>query len=165
MTSHIKAIGVDPGLASTGFAVVEILERGGRACHWGDIKTSPKLTFSERLDSIYYQLSEVISCWHPQLLVMEDVFVYKKYPKAAIQLGTVKGVIYLAAQHKKINVCEIKPTELKSALTGNGRASKQQVEKMTRKILNVKEPIKSDHVSDAMALAIIGLSRNGIFRW
>jgi len=117
MTSHIKAIGVDPGLASTGFAVVEILERGGRACHWGDITTSPKLTFSERLDSIYYQLSEVISCWHPQLLVMEDVFVYKKYPKAAIQLGTVKGVVYLAAQHKKINVCEIKPTELKSALT------------------------------------------------
>ncbi|MBW2553822.1 MAG: crossover junction endodeoxyribonuclease RuvC [Deltaproteobacteria bacterium] len=163
MISHIKAIGVDPGLASTGFAVVEILERGGRACHWGDIKTSPKLTFSERLDSIYYQLSEVISCWHPQLLVMEDVFVYKKYPKAAIQLGTVKGVVYLAAQHKKINVCEIKPTELKSALTG--RASKKQVEKMTRKILNVKEPIKSDHVSDAMALAIIGLSRNGIFRW
>ncbi|MBW2554084.1 MAG: crossover junction endodeoxyribonuclease RuvC, partial [Deltaproteobacteria bacterium] len=45
------------------------------------------------------------------------------------------------------------------------RASKKQVEKMTRKILNVKEPIKSDHVSDAMALAIIGLSRNGIFRW
>ncbi len=165
MASHTKAIGVDPGLASTGFAVVEALERRGKACHWGNIKTSPKLTFSERLGSIYYQLSAVLSCWHPQLLVMEDVYVCKKYPKAAIQLGAVRGVIFLVAQHKKVNVCEIKPTELKSALTGNGRASKQQVEKMTQKILDIKETIKSNHASDALALAITGLSRKGAFRW
>lgn len=165
MPSHTKAIGIDPGLASTGFAVVEALAKGGKACHWGHIKTSPMLTFSERLDRIYDQLTDVLSRWHPQLLVMEDVYVYNKYPKAAIQLGAVKGVVFLAAHHQNIHVCEIKPTELKSALTGNGRASKQQVGKMTQKILNIQETIPSNHASDALALAVTGLSRNGIFRW
>jgi len=165
MTVNIKAIGIDPGLATTGFAIVETLERRGRACHWGTIRTSPDLPFSERLNSIYSQLSEILSHWHPRLLVMEDVYVYNKYPKAAIQLGAVRGVIYLVAQHKKIDACEMKPTEVKSALTGNGRASKQQVEKITQKILNIEGHIQSHHASDALALAITGLSRNGYFRW
>jgi crossover junction endodeoxyribonuclease RuvC len=59
----------------------------------------------------------------------------------------------------------MKPTEVKSALTGNGRASKQQVEKITQKILKIEEPVRSNHASDALALAITGLSRNGHFRW
>lgn len=165
MTVSIKAIGVDPGLAATGFAVVEILERRGKACQWGTVKTSSSLSLSERLDSIYSQLSDILSHWHPQLLVMEDVFVYNKFPKAAIQLGAVRGVIFLAAHHQKIKVCELKPTEVKSALTGNGRASKQHVGKMTQRILNMREVVRSDHASDALALAITGLSRNGFFCW
>jgi len=165
MTVSIKAIGVDPGLAATGFAIVEILERRGRACQWGTVKTSSTLSLSERLDTIYSQLSDVLSHWHPQLLVMEDVFVYNKYPKAAIQLGAVRGVVFLAAQHHKVSVYELKPTEVKSALTGNGRASKQQVGKVTQRILNIKESITSDHASDALALAITGLSRNGFSCW
>ena len=165
MTVHIKAIGIDPGLATTGFAIVETLERRGRACQWGNIKTSSDLPFPERLNIIYTQLSEILSHWHPQLMVMEDVYVYNKYPKAAIQLGAVRGIIYLVAHHKKIDTCEMKPTEVKSALTGNGRASKQQVEKTTKKILDIKETIKSNHASDALALAITGLSRNGYFHW
>jgi len=165
MTVFIKAIGVDPGLASTGFAIVEALARGGRACQWGTVTTSSNLSLSERLGIIYSQLSEIVTQWHPQLLVMEDVFVYNKFPKAAIQLGAVRGVIFLAAQHQEITVCELKPTEVKSALTGNGRASKQHVGKMTQKILNMREAITSDHASDAMALAITGLSRNGFFCW
>jgi crossover junction endodeoxyribonuclease RuvC len=165
MTARIKAIGVDPGLASTGFAIVETLERRGRACQWGNIKTTPSLTFSERLNSIYLQLSDIISRWNPQLLVIEGIYVYNKFPKAAIQLGSVRGVIYLAAQHKTIDICELKPTEVKSALTGNGRAGKQQVERMTLKVLNIKESVKSDHASDALALAITGLSRHGFLSW
>ena len=165
MTVYIKAIGIDPGLATTGFAIVETLEKRGRACQWGNIKTSSDLPFPERLNIIYTQLSEILSHWHPQLMVMEDVYVYNKYPKAAIQLGAVRGIIYLVAQHKKMDTCEMKPTEVKSALTGNGRASKQQVEKITQKILDIKKKVKSNHASDALALAITGLSRNGYFRW
>ena len=165
MTGSIKAIGVDPGLASTGFAVIEMLETRGKACQWGTITTSTRLSFSERLNTIYSQLSDLLDSWQPRLLVIEDVYVDRKFPKAAIQLGAVRGVIFLAAQHNEIGVLELKPTEVKSALTGNGRASKQRVGRVTQKILNFKEALPSDHVSDAMALAITGLSRNGFFRW
>jgi crossover junction endodeoxyribonuclease RuvC len=165
MTIPIKAIGIDPGLASTGFAIIETLEKRGRACHWGDIKTSSDHPFPERLHSIYRQLSEILSCWQPHLLVAEGIYVYSKFPKAAIQLGSVRGVIYLAAHHQGIDIYELKPTEVKSALTGNGRASKQQVERMVQKILNIGEIVTPHHASDALALAITGLSRSGYFRW
>ena len=77
----------------------------------------------------------------------------------------MRGIVFLAAQHQKVKVYELKPTEVKSALTGNGRASKQQVGKVTQRILNIKESITSDHASDALALAITGLSRNGYSCW
>jgi crossover junction endodeoxyribonuclease RuvC len=98
-------------------------------------------------------------------MVVEDVYVLKAYPKAAIQLGAVRGVVLLAAEHHRIRVCEIKPTEVKSALTGNGRASKAHVGTMIRRILNFDGGRTSDHVSDAMALAVTGLSRSGLLRW
>ncbi len=165
MTVPVTAIGVDPGLASTGFAVIELLERGGRVCQWGTITTCPGPTLSERLSCIYANLSEILSRWHPRLMVVEDVYVYKKYPKAAIQLGAVRGVVLLAAEHGRVRVCEIKPTEIKSALTGSGRASKEQVGTMIRRVLNFQGGKTSDHVSDAMALAVTGLSRSGLLRW
>lgn len=165
MTVPITAIGIDPGLASTGFAVIELLEKRGRVCQWGTITTPSGRSLSERLSSIYVNLSEILSRWHPALMVVEDVYVYKKYPKAAIQLGAVRGVVLLAAEHKGIKVFEIKPTEVKSALTGSGRASKEHVGTMTRRILNFEGSGTSDHVSDAMALAVTGLSRSGLFRW
>ena len=165
MTVPVTAIGIDPGLAATGFAVVELLDRRGRVCQWGTITTSPGLSLSERLGTIYLNLSEILSAWHPRLMVVEDVYVYKKFPKAAIQLGAVRGVVLLAAQHKQVQVCEIKPTEVKSAVTGSGRASKEHVGAMTRRILNFEGVPTSDHISDAMALAVTGLSRSGLFRW
>jgi crossover junction endodeoxyribonuclease RuvC len=165
MTVPVTAIGIDPGLASTGFAVIELLDRRGRVCQWGTITTRPGQSLSERLSSIYLNLSEILSRWHPHLMVVEDVYVYPKYPKAAIQLGAVRGIVLLAAEQNRVRVCEIKPTEVKSALTGSGRASKEQVGSMTRRILNFEGAKTSDHVSDAMALAVTGLSRSGLLRW
>jgi crossover junction endodeoxyribonuclease RuvC len=165
MTVPVTAIGIDPGLASTGFAVIQPLEKRGRVCQWGTITTPPGRSLSERLSSIYLNLSEILSRWQPRLMVVEDVYVYKKFPKAAIQLGAVRGVVLLAAELKGVTVFEIKPTEVKSALTGSGRAGKEQVGTMTRRILNFDDIKISDHVSDAMALAVTGLSRSGLFRW
>ena len=96
---------------------------------------------------------------------MEEVFVLKQFPKAAIQLGEVRGVIYLAAQERKIPVLEVRPTEVKSALTGSGRADKEQIKKMIRQILRIEDPLQSSHAGDALALALTGLSRNGNLRW
>jgi len=98
-------------------------------------------------------------------MALEDVFVAKQFPMAALQLGEVRGVIRLTAKNMGIPISEIKPTEMKSALTGSGRASKEQIKRVVRRILHIEDAIKSDHISDAMALALTGLTRKGVFRW
>jgi crossover junction endodeoxyribonuclease RuvC len=160
-----QVLGVDPGLAATGFAVVEALDSGGRVNDYGCIKTGSSLAMQERLSIIYNRISEVIRKWPPNLLVIEDAFVNMKYPKAALQLGEVRGVISVAARNLNVDVFEVRPAEAKMALTGNGGAGKKQVETAVRRILNTGVPSGSSHVSDAMALALTGLSRNGWFNW
>jgi crossover junction endodeoxyribonuclease RuvC len=161
----MKAIGIDPGLASTGFGIVEALSRGGKACDWGAIQTASDHPISFRLKLIYDALKELLNKWKPDLLVVEEVFVLKQFPKAAIQLGEVMGVIYLAAQEQNIPVVEVRPTEVKSALTGSGHADKEQMKKMIRQILRIEVPLSSSHAGDALALALTGLSRKTSFRW
>jgi crossover junction endodeoxyribonuclease RuvC len=117
------------------------------------------------LKTVYDELKKLLEEWKPGLLVMEDVFVLKQFPKAAIQLGEVRGVIHLAAQESETPVLEVKPTEVKSALTGSGRADKDQVKKTIQRILRIDTPIRSSHAGDALALALTGLSRSTNFRW
>jgi len=161
----VKAIGIDPGLAMTGFGVVETLSRGGKACDWGAIRTESDCPISLRLKIIYDGIKELLEKWRPDLLAMEQVFVLKQFPKAAIQLGEVRGVIFLAAQEKDIPVVEVRPTEVKSALTGSGRADKKQIERAIRQLLRIEGSLGSSHAGDALALALTGLSRSRNFRW
>src|SRR5512136_1739935 len=147
----------------TGFGVVEALPRGGRACDWGAIRSESNCSIPLRLKTIYDRLKGLLEKWQPNLVVIEEVFVLKEFPKAAIQLGEVRGVIYLAAEEHDIPVVEVKPTEVKSALTGSGRADKDQIKKMIQRVLRIEEPLKSSHAGDALALALTGLSRNENF--
>jgi crossover junction endodeoxyribonuclease RuvC len=162
---HMKSIGIDPGLAMTGFGVVESLSRGGRACDWGTIRTKADSPMPLRLKTIYDELNLLLEKWKPGVLVMEEVFVLKQFTKAAIRLGEVRGVVYLAAQALEIPVMQIRPTEVKSALTGSGRADKEQIQKTIRRILRIEEALDSSHAGDALALALTGLSRTENFRW
>ncbi len=159
------AIGIDPGLAATGYAVIRTRTRGGEACDWGSLKTSPKLTIPHRLQIIYQGIEALIKKWKPVLLIMEDIYAVGAFPKAAIQLGEVKGVICLAAQQHTVEFMRINPTEVKCSITGHGRASKDQVRRTVKRILQMREDITPDHASDAAALAITGLSRKGYYRW
>ena len=149
----------------TGFGVVETLSRGGKACDWGAIRTEADCPIPLRLKIIYDELKGLLEKWKPSLLVLEEVFVLKEFPKAAIQLGEVRGVIYLAAQEMDIPVMEVKPTEVKSALTGSGRADKKQIERAIRQLLRIEGSLGSSHAGDALALALTGLSRSRNFRW
>jgi len=162
---NIRALGIDPGLASTGYAVVETLIKRGNLSDWGSIKTSSKKTLPLRLQEIYLEIDGLINKWSPSLLVIEDVYVLDKFPKAAIQLGEVVGVILLAAQNNMVESLRVRPTEVKSCLTGNGRASKINVSDSVKRIFSIKKDIKPDHASDAAALALVGLSRKGYFNF
>ena len=156
----ITVVGIDPGLAATGVAVV----KGAGLCvssfSYGAIKTSPGQKLQDRLNVIYSGLVSVIESEHPNLMVVEDVFSVEKFPQSGITLGKVTGVILLAGCRKNIPVMEVSVREAKQVLTGSGRAGKKQLEESIRRRLNHSMPIKPDHASDAMALAMIGL-----FRW
>lgn len=163
--SSFTAIGVDPGLAETGFAVVEVIEKKGLPRALDTISTCPGDSTPKRLQTIFVDFGRILRQWNVQLLVIEDVYVMPKYPKAAMQLGAVRGVLKVAAAMEEVQVMELRPTEVKVALTGNGRASKQQVERTVRKLCALSDEIKPDHASDALAMAMVGLSRCGMIRW
>ncbi len=124
MTSF-TAVGVDPGLADTGIAVIEVIDRKGHARTWDTISTKSKDPIPKRLEIIYNEIVDIFTKWNATVLVVEDVFFLPKYPKAAMQLGAVHGILNLASALKNVEVIEIKPTEVKMALTGNGRAPKE----------------------------------------
>lgn len=154
-----KIIGIDPGLAATGVAVIE-----GRDCKifkysYGSIRTSKDIGIPNRLNVIFTELQEVLTKEHPELMVVEDVFFLNRYPKSGIILGKVIGVVLLAGYQCGVPIVEIPVREAKQVLTGNGNATKKQLEKSIRHILSATEPIKPFHASDALALAIIGLFR------
>lgn len=159
------AIGVDPGLSKTGYAVVEVNDKRGIAREWDTLSTDPKESTPKRLQSIFLNFEKILQKWDAQILILEDVFMLPKFPKAALQLGAVRGVLALAAANKNMVIIELKPTEVKMALTGNGRANKDQVERAVRKILSLKDKVKPEHASDALALALVGLSRADAARW
>ena len=93
-------------------------------------------------------------------MVVEDIFSLQRYPKSGLSLGKVSGIVLLAGSRVNVPTVEVPVREAKQILTGNGNASKKQLEKAVRNLLNMTAPIKPNHASDAMALALIGLFRN-----
>ena len=155
----IKTIGIDPGLANTGIGIVT---GNGLKIHnysFGHIKTSKDQTMPVRLELIYSRILSVLKKEKPQLMVVEDVFSLERYPKSGILLGKVSGIVMLAGAHAGLPVIEVPVREAKKILSGNGNATKAQLEKSVRNHLNHPEPIRPDHASDALALAMIGLFR------
>ncbi len=155
----MKVIGIDPGLAATGYAIIEVEGRNARACTWGCIRTAPRTLIPRRLGIIHEEVSHLLQEWSPGLMVIEDVFVSEKTAWVSTRTGEVKGAIYVAAHHLQVETMDVKPTEVKKALTGNGRAKKAQVEKAVRNTLNLPDKITPDHASDALALALTGIFR------
>jgi crossover junction endodeoxyribonuclease RuvC len=94
-------------------------------------------------------------------VVVEEAFVDPKYPRAALQLGEVRGTISVAAHNMKVEVFELKPSEVKQALTGKGLAPKEQVQIAVSRFLRLATRPSSHHATDALALALTGLSRKG----
>jgi len=156
----IKVIGIDPGIAATGIGIVKGTELKIAGYSFGSIQTSKKDSLPHRLDQIFSKLLLVLKDEKPDLMVVEDIFSLNRYPKSGITLGKVSGVILLAGCQVEVPSAELPVREAKQILTGNGNAAKSQLEKAVRNLLNVTVPIKPDHASDALALALIGLFRS-----
>jgi len=157
--SMVKIIGIDPGLSATGIGIVTGNGLTVRAWSYGVIQTSKEDALPHRLNIIYTKFTEILHREQPDHLVIEDVFSLTEYPKSGILLGKVTGVLLLAGHKSGVTVAEVPVREAKRVLTGSGSAKKQQLEKAIRQKLQLSEPIRPDHASDALGLALIGLYR------
>jgi crossover junction endodeoxyribonuclease RuvC len=146
-------MGIDPGLSSTGYGVVEKKGDKLRPLGYGGISTSSRKPLSLRIDKIYCEVKELLESYRPDLVVLEELF-FNTNARSAMLVGQARGGILLAAAHAGIEVEEYTPLQVKQSLVGHGRADKKQVEYMVRALLSMKEEIGSSHASDALALAI-----------
>jgi len=161
----IMVVGVDPGLTATGYAVLEAATRtdDGRwqVCESGCVRSKRGQPVELRLDAIHGELDEVLARWRPAIMVLEGLYSEYGFPRTAILMGHVRGVICLAAARNEMRVVEIAPAEMKRALTGSGRAGKDQIRRAVTRMLGLKKAPRSEHVCDAMALAVVGALREG----
>jgi len=146
-------LGIDPGTARCGFGVVE-QDRGDlRLLDCGLIDTPAGTPAGHRLTAIYSRLTELINTYKPAAVAVEELF-YGNNAKTAIAVGQARGVILLAAAHHSIATAEYTPPQVKLAVTGYGKADKEQVRSMVKTVLNLKELRGPDDTSDAVAVAL-----------
>ncbi|MFH0933106.1 MAG: crossover junction endodeoxyribonuclease RuvC [Nitrospirota bacterium] len=151
-------LGIDPGLASTGFGAIKCDKTTPSILKCGYIKTSPGDHVSSRLFQIHSDIDHLIRTLHPDLIAIENVFSLVRYPKAGILLGGVLGIIYLSVFQNNISMIEITPKEVKNSLVGYGGANKYQVKETIKKLLKITD-VKSFHASDALAVALTAFYR------
>lgn len=155
----IKIVGIDPGLAETGVGIVCGSGMKVTSFAYGVITTEKRLPVEQRLECIFSRITEVLEQHRPEQMVVEAVFSLARNPRSGITLAKAAGVILLAGSRAGIPVMEIPVREAKQVLTGNGQSSKSQLELAVRHNLGHTAPIRPDHGSDALALALIGLYR------
>lgn len=146
-------LGIDPGTLVTGFGIIKCDQGGMYAIDYGCVRPPSTLKLTDRYLIIFEGVEELLERHCPQALVVETQFVQKN-AQSAIKLGMARGIIIIAAKRKGIPVYEYSPTKAKSAVVGNGRASKQQVQGMVKLLLNLDSIPTPEDAADALALAI-----------
>ena len=149
----MRILGVDPGIARTGWGIVEVQSSKFKVQSYGCIETLAKLELSQRLKQIYTKLTDIVQKHKPDVLALEELF-FNTNAKTAFVVGQARGVVLLAAAENKLPVSVYTPLQVKIAVTGYGRAEKNQVGQMVKVILKLKESPKPDDVADALAVAL-----------
>lgn len=149
----MRILGIDPGLATIGYALVDKETNHFDVLEYGVIKTSPDKDNIERLEIIHKNIQELIKEFEPQQMAVEELF-FNKNAKTAILVGQARGVILLAGSQAGIKVAEYTPLQIKQAVVGYGRADKMQVQQMVKSLLNLSELPKPDDAADALAVSI-----------
>jgi crossover junction endodeoxyribonuclease RuvC len=158
----VKALGIDPGLVVTGYGLLEQEDGHIRLVEAGTIdsgKAQDPLPL--RLRKLYQELDELIGDYHPDVMALEQLYSHYEHPRTAILMGHARGVICLAAGVHNIPLHHYAATEVKSALTGNGRASKDQIQQLVRRTFGLLETPRPPDVADAVAIALCHLYRQG----
>lgn len=146
-------LGIDPGIATTGVGVIKKEGSKFKYIHYGVIKTTPNMDLPSRLGSLYTQLNTIIIEHKPDAVSVEELF-FNTNTKTALIVAQARGVILLCAQLHKLKVTGYTPPQIKLAVCGYGKAAKNQVQHMVKRLLNLEVIPKPDDAADALAIAI-----------
>ncbi len=146
-------IGIDPGIANTGFGVVRVAGQRMVALDGGVIETTDDERIERRLGKLYESLGELISWHEPKAMALEDLF-FGRNVASALSVGEARGVALLAAAGNAVPCFDYTPQAVKKAVCGSGSADKGQVQRMVASLLGLPEPPAPDHAADAFAVAI-----------
>lgn len=149
----VRVIGIDPGLANTGWGIIESDGIRFNYLKHGTITTKNDVPSTIRLKSIYDQLTEIIDEFKPRGAGIETLY-FAKNVSSALPVAQARGVQLLALGNRGIITGEYTPIEIKQSVVGNGRGTKKQVQDMVKLLLKLKEIPKPDHAADALAAAI-----------
>ncbi|MFL3050054.1 MAG: crossover junction endodeoxyribonuclease RuvC [Candidatus Neomarinimicrobiota bacterium] len=154
-------IGIDPGLTTTGYGIIQVVKDKKTIVTWGTIKPPRKKEIHVRLSILYDGLIDVMERYLPTEFAIEEAF-YKNNVKTALLLGQARGVAMLAAAHRELPCAEYSPRKIKMSVVGNGNASKEQVKYMVSSILNMEKAPDILDVTDAFATALCHLNQKDI---
>ena len=151
----MRIIGIDPGYAIVGFGVLDYDGYKFRPVEYGAVTTGAEMNFPQRLKCIYEDINFILDRFRPDFMAIETLF-FTTNQKTAINVAQARGIVVLAAALRNMPIFEYTPLQVKQAVVGYGKAQKNQVMDMTRRILGLAEIPKPDDAADALAIAICG---------
>lgn len=152
-STPMRILGIDPGTSLMGYGIVDYDKKSYKPVKFGVLRTASNIKNADRVLDVYNFLSELIKKYKPDKVAVENLFFFKNN-KTVIGVSEIRGVILLAAAKNGVIITEFTPLQVKQAVTGYGRAEKNQIQRMTQLILGLKEIPKPDDAADALALAI-----------
>ena len=149
----MRILGIDPGIATIGFGVVEYEKNKQKLIKCGVITTPAHTSLSSRLEQIYQDMCDLLDIFKPDAVSIEELF-FNTNITTGIAVAPGRGVILLACQKAGVKIYEYTPLQVKQAVVGYGRAEKSQVMDMVKRICSLPAPPKPDDAADAVALAL-----------
>ncbi len=149
-----RYLGIDPGLNRTGYAILERSSKGPVLREGGVIRSTQKLSLAERVLEIGQGIREVLDEFRPNMMAIEQVFSMVRNPKSALLMAHARGVILMTVAEREIPIKHYTPTQVKRLLTGNGRASKEQIQFAIKNELGLDQILEPNDVADAFAVAL-----------
>lgn len=149
----MRILGIDPGVATIGFGVVESERNRQRLIKCGVITTPAHTSLSSRLEQIFRDMADLLDLFKPDAVSIEELF-FNTNITTGIAVAHARGVILLACQMAGVQIYEYTPLQVKQAVVGYGRAEKKQVMDMVKRLCNLPAPPKPDDAADAVALAL-----------
>jgi crossover junction endodeoxyribonuclease RuvC len=150
----VKILGIDPGLATVGYGVIEILGPRKMACiSYGSIRTQSHQAFPLRLRILFDDLKEILERYNPEEVAVERLF-FSQNVTTGIQVAHARGVLLLRLEMESLPLYEYTPLQIKSRVVGYGHAQKHQIQSMVQRVLSLEKPPKPDDAADGLAVAI-----------